>query len=74
MIAVDVYFIVDIGMNFRTAYFDNRGMIVIDKVRIAKEYLRTWFIIDFVTCVSITCNRAIALLSLEHWKAFGRLF
>ena len=50
---VDLYFIVDIVFNFRTAYFDKRGIIVIDRTMIAKEYARSWLLIDVVTCLPI---------------------
>ena len=53
-VCVDVYFIVDIAVNFRTAFFDTRGVIVIDNFTIAKNYLRTWFIVDAVTCLPIS--------------------
>jgi CRP-like cAMP-binding protein len=46
---IDVIFMVDIVLNFRTAYFDNDALIM-DGRRVAHNYLRTWFFLDFVTC------------------------
>ncbi len=50
---IDVYFAVDIVVNFRTAYYDGSGKLVTDLRMVAKKYLKTWFIIDFVSCVPI---------------------
>lgn len=52
---VDVYFIVDIILNFRTAYYENStGELVIDDRLIVYNYLRTWFCIDFVSCLPVS--------------------
>lgn len=50
---IDLYFAVDIVVNFRTAYYDDTGKLVTDLRMIAKKYLKTWFMIDFVSCVPI---------------------
>ena len=51
---VDLYFIVDIVVNFRTGYIDADGMIENRPGLIARHYLRTWFIIDFVSCLPVS--------------------
>ena len=43
----------DIGFNFRTAYYDSRGVIVIEQRLITRNYLQSWFLIDFITCLPI---------------------
>ena len=43
----------DIGFNFRTAYYDTRGIIVIQQKLITRNYLQSWFLIDFITCLPI---------------------
>lgn len=48
---VDVMFGIDIIANFRTAYFDNHGVLVTDLGRIRRNYMRGFFIIDFVSTV-----------------------
>ena len=53
-VAVDVYFWVDIGVNFRTAYYDSRGDLVISQHQISVTYLKGWFIIDLLTCLPIS--------------------
>ncbi|CAG9815007.1 unnamed protein product, partial [Phaedon cochleariae] len=48
---VDVTFIVDILINFRTTYVTGNDEIVSDPVRIAFHYLKGWFLIDLVAAV-----------------------
>lgn len=47
---IDVLFMIDIVVNFFTAYNDNRGT-VYDNCKIVKHYLKTWFIIDLVSTI-----------------------
>lgn len=49
---VDAYFVVDIGIQFRSAYFENKQLVV-DTGKIARRYARTWFPIDVVSCLPI---------------------
>ena len=49
----DVYFIIDVGVNFRAAYYDDKGVLVSDAEQIAKMYLTGWFSIDFVSCLPV---------------------
>jgi Ca2+-binding EF-hand superfamily protein len=42
---VDLYFIVDIAMNMRTAYYDKSGLLSISPGTIFCNYLKTWFVI-----------------------------
>eukprot|EP01043_Picozoa_sp_COSAG02_P021990 COSAG02_NODE_1129_length_14415_cov_828.291911_7_plen_797_part_00 len=43
---VDFYFIVDIGVNFRTAVLSSQGIVIIEPREVAKRYVRGWFVID----------------------------
>ena len=45
----DMLFIVDIFINFLTAYESDDGEIVYHKKKIAKNYLKGWFWIDFIS-------------------------
>ena len=47
---VDVMFIADILINFRTTYILN-GEVVTDPQKIAKNYLRGWFFVDAVAAI-----------------------
>uniref|UniRef100_A0A8C7YS41 Potassium voltage-gated channel subfamily H member 2 n=1 Tax=Oryzias sinensis TaxID=183150 RepID=A0A8C7YS41_9TELE len=48
---VDVLFIVDIVINFRTTYVDHNDEVVTQPGRIAKHYIKCWFPIDLFAAV-----------------------
>ena len=48
-IAMDVIFILDIGLNFRTAFVED-AVLIVDKQRIMRKYARKWLAIDVVGC------------------------
>jgi potassium voltage-gated channel Eag-related subfamily H protein 7 len=48
-ILIDILFIADIVLNFRTGYIDEAKKLVLDKTRIRSRYLRGWFILDVVS-------------------------
>jgi hypothetical protein len=53
-ILVDVMFVTDMIMSFRTAFRDGEtDMLVIDPVQIRRNYLQTWFTIDFFSTAPI---------------------
>ena len=52
-VVVDVAFLADIAINFRTAYFDRSGKLEMDGRKIAHNYLRTWFFIDLIASVPV---------------------
>lgn len=52
-IFVDVFFAIDIVIAFRTSYLDEDGFYVVSLVKVAKAYLKGWFIIDFCSTVPI---------------------
>lgn len=47
---VDIMFITDILINFRTTYLHN-GEVVVSPRRIAVNYVRSWFVIDSVAAI-----------------------
>eukprot|EP01052_Picozoa_sp_SAG31_P022773 SAG31_NODE_1831_length_7148_cov_8.788055_1_plen_982_part_10 len=49
----DVYFLIDIVINFRTAYHDDHGQLEVDLKKIRSAYLKSWFLIDFLSCLPI---------------------
>jgi Ca2+-binding EF-hand superfamily protein len=49
----DVYFVVDLFLNFFTAYYDDKGMREFRKSKIRWNYLRGWFVIDLVSCLPV---------------------
>jgi CRP-like cAMP-binding protein len=46
-VLIDGWFIVDVILNFRTGYVDH-GVMVLDSERITKNYLQSYFIVDFM--------------------------
>lgn len=59
----DVYFIVDIVLNFHTAYFEADEVLEFDLHKIRLKYLTTWFIVDFISCLPITYIQLFIQLS-----------
>ena len=50
-IIVDTFFILDLILNFRTAYNNYDGTFELDPVKIRNKYLSTWFVIDLAASV-----------------------
>eukprot|EP01052_Picozoa_sp_SAG31_P015667 SAG31_NODE_1013_length_10376_cov_9.342220_6_plen_224_part_00 len=50
---VDIYFISDLVLNFRTAYWAPNGMLETDPRAITMNYLKSWFTIDFLSCLPV---------------------
>ncbi|KAI3379160.1 hypothetical protein SNEBB_001485 [Seison nebaliae] len=49
--AVDVLFVLDILINFRTTYVNEKGELISEQIRIAKKYLTGWFVIDLLAAI-----------------------
>ncbi|KAL4658203.1 potassium voltage-gated channel subfamily H member 6 [Arapaima gigas] len=50
-LVVDVMFIVDILINFRTTYVNHNDEVVSHPARIAQHYIKGWFLIDIVAAI-----------------------
>eukprot|EP01084_Bolivina_argentea_P132951 234615_1 len=52
-LVVDGFLFIDIILNMHTAYFDkyDRLRLVTNKKSICLQYFKTWFTIDFITCI-----------------------
>ncbi|XP_061555635.1 LOW QUALITY PROTEIN: potassium voltage-gated channel subfamily H member 6a [Phycodurus eques] len=50
-LVVDVMFIVDILINFRTTYVNHNDEVVSNPSRIAQHYFKGWFLIDIVAAI-----------------------
>lgn len=48
-IILDAIFWVDLVLNFFSAYFNHEEKLVDKKKQIAYDYLRSWFIVDFIS-------------------------
>eukprot|EP00736_Rhodelphis_marinus_P002429 Rmarinus@m.23699 len=48
-IFVDLYFVCDIAVNFRTAYVEECNRVIVDPRMIAQQYIRSWFPLDLLS-------------------------
>jgi hypothetical protein len=83
---IDVLFILDLFICFRTAYINNAGDEVYDTKMIASNYIKNWFAIDLVACfpaeVFVLLTNAkdsrskilLRLLKMPRLLRIGRLF
>ena len=49
-LAVDAFFVADIVISFRSAYYDERGELEVGAEKIAMNYASGWFAIDAASC------------------------
>ncbi|PON41912.1 Voltage dependent potassium channel [Parasponia andersonii] len=67
---VDAFYLIHIALQFRTAYIApssrvfGRGELVIDPAQIAKRYLRSYFIIDFLAVLPLPQTSSMCLPSI----------
>jgi hypothetical protein len=52
-VLIDLYFVIDIFLSFRTAYCNNTAELEYLPNRISRNYLRGWFTIDALGCLPI---------------------
>ncbi|XP_031783692.1 potassium voltage-gated channel subfamily H member 8 isoform X3 [Nasonia vitripennis] len=50
-VVVEVIFIIDIVLNFRTTYVSRKGEVVSNSKSIALNYIKSWFLIDLVAAL-----------------------
>lgn len=48
---MDLLFIVDIIVNFNSAFYTINDVLVTDRRRITKRYIKGWFLVDFLACI-----------------------
>ena len=56
---VDVVFILDLMLNFRTGYVNRHKELVMDPAASRREYLRSWFLLDIVSTMPPVLELAI---------------
>lgn len=77
----DTVFIVDVVLNFRKAYYKSVGVLEVDPKKIARKYLRSWFIPDLLGSVPLDWflgsgshqARLFTLFRMTRMVRFGRL-
>jgi hypothetical protein len=47
--SIDIIFAIDILFNFNAAYVDEEFQMIDDRIMIAKEYCKSWFLIDILS-------------------------
>ena len=52
-ISIDLMFLLDILVIFNCAFYDDEFVIVQNRKIIAKDYLQSWFAIDFLAIVPL---------------------
>ncbi len=48
---VDIFFLIDVIVNFRTGYFQEDSRLVLDEKKIAIRYIKGWFVLDLFTSI-----------------------
>ncbi|XP_077315705.1 voltage-gated delayed rectifier potassium channel KCNH4 [Lithobates pipiens] len=74
-IAVEMLFILDIILNFRTTYVSHSGQVVYDPRSICIHYLATWFFVDLIAALPFDLLYAfnVTVTSLVHLLKTVRL-
>ena len=54
-LCIDIYFIFDLYLNFRTAVVTLDGELMFTRKEVARNYLRGWFLVDFISCLPFSC-------------------
>lgn len=84
---IDLFFVIDVLINFRTGFMEHTtAEVVIDLRKIAIRYMRTWFIIDVVSCAPIgyiqliykeddmeTNNGDLKVMKVLRFLRFGKM-
>ena len=77
---VDLSFLIDIILTFNLAYYIDNGEkreLITDKKRIAKNYLKSWFTLDFLSCLPldyITSYGANGFFKITRVSKLQKLF
>ena len=58
---IDVFFFVDIFINFFSATENKSGKLITDHKTIAKMYLTGWFLLDLIACIPFDHLNAISV-------------
>eukprot|EP00062_Callorhinchus_milii_P012542 gi/632959797/ref/XP_007895827.1/ PREDICTED: potassium voltage-gated channel subfamily H member 8 [Callorhinchus milii] len=74
-IAVEILFIIDIVLNFRTTYVSKSGQVIFEARSICIHYVTTWFIIDLIAALPFDLLYAfnVNVVSIVHLLKTVRL-
>ena len=74
-ILVDIVFVADLILTFLTAYRDEHNALVKDRWRIARRYLRSWFIFDLISSFPYYLLESSGeIVFTGRWARIGSLF
>ena len=72
---VDTFFLVDLVLNFFSAYHDKQLNLIDDRKKIAKRYLKGWFLVDIFSILPISLiTRSGDYNSLARIARFPKLY
>jgi len=66
---IELFFIMDIVVHFRTSFVDLSGRIIYDQKKIAIHYLKGWFILDFLAALPF---EALYFVN-HHWVSIHEI-
>lgn len=71
---IELFFIMDIVVHFRTSFVDMSGRIIYDQKKIAVHYLKGWFILDFLAALPFEALYFInqSWVSMLHSFSWGQ--
>eukprot|EP01052_Picozoa_sp_SAG31_P028381 SAG31_NODE_2734_length_5172_cov_2.068007_5_plen_386_part_00 len=67
---VDLYFVLDLFISFRTAFYIETGELQFRPKQVARRYLQTWFPVDMLSCLPINYV-TLYIESLQESKHAG---
>ena len=78
----DVFFFIDIIVIFNTAYMTSNFYLIDDRKQIALTYLKSWFIIDLISCspvdlffkAHISANTETASITVKEFARFSKMY
>jgi hypothetical protein len=71
---VDIIFLIDIFINFISAYQDENYQIIDDRKMIAKEYIRSWFFIDVLAILPFDLLIRSDYNQLVRFTRIGKIY
>ena len=72
-ISIDFVFFLDVLINFNSVIYSKNEVLIFNRWIIAKEYLKSWFIIDFLSCLPIEYLDQTSSTSSSKYNQFLRI-
>ena len=65
--SIDFLFALDMFINFNKAYNDDYSRLITNKKEIAKHYLKSWFLIDLLSCLPIQITQTSVISNSNYY-------